>query len=110
MRHLEIRDLWLQKEVYDGKLMVHKVPGEENPADLMTKILGNKDIDKRLSTMNICVGYAPEVCRRSQRDYLFHVLCWLSIEMADLLEEESDPGVEAADRDHIEELQEHMAK
>eukprot|EP00973_Karenia_brevis_P072498 10071599-Karenia_brevis.AAC.1 len=23
MRHLEIRDLWLQKEVYDGKLMVH---------------------------------------------------------------------------------------
>eukprot|EP00973_Karenia_brevis_P077395 10751747-Karenia_brevis.AAC.1 len=39
MRHLEIRDLWLQKDVYDGKLVVHKVPGEENPADLMTKIL-----------------------------------------------------------------------
>eukprot|EP00973_Karenia_brevis_P039775 5489301-Karenia_brevis.AAC.1 len=60
MRHLEIRDLWLQKEVHDGKLVVHKVPGEENPADLMTKILGNKDIDKRLNTMNIHVGYAPE--------------------------------------------------
>eukprot|EP00973_Karenia_brevis_P087598 12147578-Karenia_brevis.AAC.1 len=37
MRHLEITDLWLQKEVSDGKLMVEKVPGEENPADLMTK-------------------------------------------------------------------------
>eukprot|EP00973_Karenia_brevis_P050641 7032964-Karenia_brevis.AAC.1 len=61
MRHLEIRDLWLQKEVHDGKLVVHKVPGEENPADLMTKILGNRDIDKRLCTMNIFVGYAPEV-------------------------------------------------
>eukprot|EP00973_Karenia_brevis_P090933 12405094-Karenia_brevis.AAC.1 len=37
MRHLEIRGLWLQKEVHDGKLVVEKVPGESNPADLMTK-------------------------------------------------------------------------
>eukprot|EP00973_Karenia_brevis_P053833 7477991-Karenia_brevis.AAC.1 len=53
MRHLEIRDLWLQTEVYDGKLIVHKVPGEENPADLMTKVISNKDIDSRLRKMNI---------------------------------------------------------
>eukprot|EP00973_Karenia_brevis_P061555 8559837-Karenia_brevis.AAC.1 len=39
IRHLEIRDLWLQKEVSDGKLVVEKVPGEENPADLVTKVL-----------------------------------------------------------------------
>eukprot|EP00973_Karenia_brevis_P015925 2177891-Karenia_brevis.AAC.1 len=63
MRHLEIRDLWLQKEVYDGKLVVHKIPGEENPADLMTKILINKDIDSRLKSMNIHVKYAPEVIK-----------------------------------------------
>ena len=37
MKNLEIRDLWLQKEVGDGKLNVSKVKGE-NPADLMTKI------------------------------------------------------------------------
>eukprot|EP00973_Karenia_brevis_P020664 2837740-Karenia_brevis.AAC.1 len=37
MRHIEIRDLWLQKVVYDGKLAVEKIPGVENPADLMTK-------------------------------------------------------------------------
>ena len=53
MRHLEIRDLWLQKEVADGKLEVDKVLGTENPADLMTKILGIKDIDNRLEGMNI---------------------------------------------------------
>ena len=41
MRHLEIRDLWLQKEVADGKLVVEKVLGEENPAELMTKTLGH---------------------------------------------------------------------
>ena len=53
MRHLEIRDLWLQKEVADGKLVVYKVPGERNPADLMTKVLGIKDIKERLSMLNI---------------------------------------------------------
>eukprot|EP00973_Karenia_brevis_P030562 4215590-Karenia_brevis.AAC.1 len=43
MRHLEIRELWLQKEVYDGKLVVvSKGPGEESPADLMTKVLSTK--------------------------------------------------------------------
>eukprot|EP00973_Karenia_brevis_P047774 6632369-Karenia_brevis.AAC.1 len=55
MRHFEIRDLWLQKEVYDGKLIVHKVLGEENPADLMTKVLSNKDIESRLKKMNMYV-------------------------------------------------------
>ena len=32
MRHLEIRDLWLQKEVLEGKVSVSKVKGLENPA------------------------------------------------------------------------------
>ena len=53
MRHLEIRDLWLQKEVRDGRVEVSKIPGDQNPADLMTKILGTSDIDNRLKGMNI---------------------------------------------------------
>ena len=53
MRHLEIRDLWLQKEVREGKIEVYKIPGEQNPADLMTKILRLKDIESRLHNMNI---------------------------------------------------------
>ena len=55
MRHLEIRDLWLQKEVRDGKVEVSKIPGTQNPADLMTKILGLEEIKDRLKGMNICV-------------------------------------------------------
>eukprot|EP00973_Karenia_brevis_P082867 11490210-Karenia_brevis.AAC.1 len=51
MRHLEIRDLWLQKEVCDGMLIVERVPGEGNPADLMTKVLGVKGIESRMSSM-----------------------------------------------------------
>eukprot|EP00973_Karenia_brevis_P044926 6221765-Karenia_brevis.AAC.1 len=53
MRHLEIRDLWLQKEVYDGKLIVEKIPGEGSPADFMTKISGVKEIKSRLQSMSI---------------------------------------------------------
>ena len=53
MRHLEIRDLWLQKEVRDGNVEVSKIPGDQNPADLMTKILSIADIDERLSGMNL---------------------------------------------------------
>jgi hypothetical protein len=52
MRHLEIRDLWLQKEVR-GLVEVSKIPGDQNPADLMTKILGIKDIEERLRRMNL---------------------------------------------------------
>ena len=53
MRHIEIRDLWLQKEVREGKIEVSKIRGDSNPADLMTKVLGIKDIIQRLGGMNI---------------------------------------------------------
>ena len=39
MRHVEIKDLWFQKEVREGKVLVHKVVGTEDPADFVTKIL-----------------------------------------------------------------------
>ena len=53
MRHVEIRDLWLQKEVREGKVLVHKVLGTENPADLMTKVLTIGEIEDRLRGLNI---------------------------------------------------------
>ena len=37
MKHIEIRDWWLQQEVREGKVELQKIPGLENPADLMTK-------------------------------------------------------------------------
>ena len=53
MKHLEIRDLWLQKEVHEGKVVVHKVLGTENPSDLGTKILNAAEITQRLEGMNL---------------------------------------------------------
>ena len=55
MRHLDIRDLWLQKEVGEGKVVVQKVLGTENPADLMTKVLGVKEIGERIEGMGLRV-------------------------------------------------------
>ena len=53
MRHIEIRDLWLQKEVLEGKVLGSKVPATENLAVLMTKLLSLKDIMLRLEKMTI---------------------------------------------------------
>ena len=51
MRHLEIRDLWLQKEVAEEEQNF----GEEKSTDLMTKILRSEEIKDRLSRMGICL-------------------------------------------------------
>ena len=53
MKHLEIRDSWLQTEVREGKVVVHKVLGTENPSDLRTKILNAAEISERLEGMNL---------------------------------------------------------
>lgn len=57
MHHLKIRDLWLQKEVQEGRLVVSKVKGEDNPADLMTKILGCRHIRSWLGGMKLAATF-----------------------------------------------------
>ena len=53
MRHLELRDLWLQREVGDGKVVVKKVPGTENPSDAMTKFLSLQTLQDRLRRLSL---------------------------------------------------------
>ena len=55
MRHLQIRDLWLQREVSEGRIQVVKVKGDHNPADLLTKVLSVQDLAGKLGLVNI--GY-----------------------------------------------------
>ena len=57
MKHLEIRDLWLQREVSLGKVVVNKVDGKKNPADLMTKYLRKEEIEERLQLMGIRIQW-----------------------------------------------------
>ena len=40
VRHLDVNVLWLQETCARKSMPLNKVPGEDNPADLMTKHLG----------------------------------------------------------------------
>ena len=55
MRHLDIRDLWLQEEVEKGRLEVGKIRGDQNPADLMTKVLNIDEVVDRLGWIGLAV-------------------------------------------------------
>ena len=57
MRHVEIRNSWLQEEMREGRVLVHKVVGTDNPADLMTKILKTGEIDDRVRGMSIRIQH-----------------------------------------------------
>ena len=48
IRHLDTRLLWMQELVRERSVEVAKIPGVENPADLMTKHLAADDISAHL--------------------------------------------------------------
>ena len=60
MKHIEIRDLWLQVEGLKGLVEVMKVRGTENPADLMKKYLSITDIKERLAYLNLRLSEAGQ--------------------------------------------------
>jgi len=68
MRHIEIRDLWLQQEVRKGTIIVQKIPGDRNPADLMTKFLHVKDVVKNLGLLRIIATPGNEIKREMKSE------------------------------------------
>ena len=63
MRHLEVKDLWLQGLVQCGRLSLEKVRGDINPADVMTKYLDRALIQKLLALGGIAVVTAESSAR-----------------------------------------------
>lgn len=57
MRHLELRDLWLQREVGEGRVVVKKVAGHLNPAGAMTKFLSRGELCNRLSALGLALDW-----------------------------------------------------
>jgi hypothetical protein len=53
MRHLETRHLWLQSRVASREVVLGRVAGEDNPADLLTKYHHVRDVRRHLQTMSI---------------------------------------------------------
>eukprot|EP00972_Heterocapsa_arctica_P029107 4281643-Heterocapsa_arctica.AAC.1 len=60
MKHLAVRELWLQDQLRDGKLTVERVKSEDNFADLMTKYFGTA----RHHYLTMGIG----VCRKNNVD------------------------------------------
>ena len=45
IRHLEVKVLWLQQLVKDARLVTYKIDGQENPADVGTKVMSAAKLD-----------------------------------------------------------------
>ena len=48
IRHIATSTLWIQNAVAEGRIVLAKVAGTENPADLGTKVLGGTVLTKLL--------------------------------------------------------------
>ncbi len=59
VRHIEVRELWVQDRVAKGELMIVKLRGEDNVADGLTK---HVDKQKMEQYMKAC-GIARRSCR-----------------------------------------------
>ena len=52
MRHVKVGDLWTHGNAEEEELKIGKVAGEDNPADLMTKNVGQALISKHMETLS----------------------------------------------------------
>ena len=50
-KHIDVQYLWIQQKVADQEVLLHKIPGEENRSDLMTKYLQAPRQNKLLEAM-----------------------------------------------------------
>ena len=53
VRHIEVRQLWLQQAVADGRFHLVKVLGTQNPADILTKYKSLGECRALLADVNI---------------------------------------------------------
>ena len=62
IRHIEVRWLWLQQAVAEGRFRMRKVLGAKNPADVCTKYLTLSEAKEKLRAVNV------EVLSRRRED------------------------------------------
>ena len=57
---MEVRHLWLPGEVARGVVMVWKLKGTENPADVGTNFLSKSDMAEKLGRINVREEFARD--------------------------------------------------
>ena len=55
IRHISVADLWVQQRLKAGDFRTFKIPGADNPSDLMTKPVGSDLIHKFLKILNVFI-------------------------------------------------------
>ena len=58
-RHIQTRCLWLQKAVADRRVLVRKVAGTANPADILTKFLPVEPAERMAKSMGLQLRWRP---------------------------------------------------
>ena len=53
IRHLATADLWVQDRIKQGDFKLKRVPGVDNPSDILTKHVDRTILDKHLVTLNL---------------------------------------------------------
>lgn len=53
MRHIELRELWLQSEIRQGNVQMHKIGTKENSADILTKHLRPGDFQQQAQRLGV---------------------------------------------------------
>ena len=54
VKHISTCFLWVQEVIAKKRITIKKIPGEDNPADLMTKAVDQKTLTRHMTAM----GYA----------------------------------------------------
>ena len=55
IRHLHVADLWIQDRLRKGDFRLTKVPGSENPADILTKHVPRDVMKKHMTALGLVV-------------------------------------------------------
>ena len=53
VRHLDVQRLWIQDALRERRLQLHKVPGVENPGDMLTKPLDANTLEGLMSRVGL---------------------------------------------------------
>ena len=53
VRHLAVADLWIQDYLRTNDLVLNKVKGPDNPADVLTKFVDKVTLEKHIDTMSM---------------------------------------------------------
>ena len=92
IRHVEVRWLWLQKAVADGRFKLAKIPGTQNPADILTKYKTLAEVQEVMRPINVeVVGEMSRWGREENGDPSQESIGWTCLgsgrRWADALEE-----------------------